>query len=61
MTTLPLLNRTLAVFRSPELGFFGFVIPVLRQTPFISGRLCSAGERRRRAFCGLRHPRRTWL
>lgn len=61
MTTLPLLNRTLAVFLSPELGFFGFVIPVFRHTPFISGRLCSAGDRRLRAGCSTRHPRRTWL
>jgi hypothetical protein len=61
VTTLPLLRRTLAVFLSPELGFFGFVIPVLRHTPFISGRLESAGERRRRARCSLRQPRRTWL
>lgn len=61
MTTLPLLNRTLAVLRSPELGFFGFVMPVLRHTPFICGRLTSAGERGLRARCSTRHPRRTWL
>lgn len=61
MTTRPELNRILAVLRSPELGFLGFVIPVLRQTPFISGLFESAGERPRRARCSLRQPRRTWL
>jgi hypothetical protein len=46
--TLPLLNRTFAVLRCPELGFFGFVIPTFRQTPFISGRPTMAGESDRR-------------
>lgn len=36
-------------------------MPVLRQTPFISGLLARAGERPRRARCSLRQPRRTWL
>lgn len=40
----PLLNLILAIFLSPELGFFGFVTPTLTQTPFISGRSFSAGE-----------------
>jgi hypothetical protein len=35
--SLPLLNRILAVLRSPELGFFGFVMPTRMHTPFISG------------------------
>jgi len=61
VTTLPLLNLILAVFRSPEFGFFGFVIPVFKHTPFIWGRLTSAGDRRLRARCSTRHPRRTWL
>jgi hypothetical protein len=36
--TLPVLNRTLHVFLSPELGFLGVVTPTFRQTPFIAGR-----------------------
>lgn len=59
--TLPLLNRTLATFLSPELGFFGFVVPTRRQTPFISGLLTNAGDVGFRARCSTRHPRRTWL
>ena len=35
--TLPVLNRTLAIFLSPELGFLGFVVPTFRHTPFSSG------------------------
>lgn len=59
--TVPLLKRTLATFRSPELGFFGFVVPTRKQTPFISGRLIKAGETGLRAFCPTLHPRKTWL
>lgn len=36
-------------------------MPVFRHTPFISGLLASAGERRRRARWAVRQPRRTWL
>lgn len=49
VTTLPLLNRTLAIFLSPELGFFGFVVPTFRHTPFISGLFANAGDRSFRA------------
>jgi hypothetical protein len=35
--TFPVLNRTLAILRSPELGFLGFVVPTFRHTPFSSG------------------------
>lgn len=59
--TFPELKRTLAVFRSPEFGFFGFVMPTFRQTPFISGRLCNCGDVSLRARCAFRQPRRTWL
>ena len=59
--TVPLLNLTLAVLRSPEFGFFGFVVPTRRQTPFSSGVFTKAGEVALRAFCPVRHPRRTWL
>lgn len=52
MMTVPLLSRTLAVFLSPEFGFFGLVVPTLRHTPFISGRcvLAKAGDVGFRAF-----------
>lgn len=59
--TLPLLNRTRATFLSPELGFFGFVVPTRRHTPFISGLFTNAGDVGFRARCSTRHPRRTWL
>lgn len=61
--TLPLDRRTLAVLRWPELGFFGFVTPTFRQTPFISGRFCeaSAGDTACRAFLGCRPCVRTWF
>lgn len=45
VTTFPLLNLTLAIFLSPEFGFFGFVVPTFRHTPFISGLFASAGDR----------------
>jgi hypothetical protein len=59
--TVPLLKRTLATFLSPELGFFGFVVPTLRHTPFSSGLLTMAGDLALLAFCPFLHPRRTWL
>lgn len=59
--TLPLLNLTLATFRSPELGFLGFVVPTLTHTPFISGLSTKAGDVGFRARCSTRQPRRTWL
>lgn len=61
--TLPLLSLTRAVFRSPEFGFFGLVMPTFRHTPFICGARFSdsAGDTACRARCGFRHPRRTWL
>ena len=58
---LPELNLTLANLRSAEFGFFGFMVPTRRHTPFISGRFLSAGDVPRRAFCGFRQPLRTWL
>ena len=59
--TVPLLNLTLATFLSPELGFFGFVVPTRKHTPFISGLLMSAGDTGLRAFWPTLHPRSTWL
>jgi len=63
LTTLPVLRRTLAVFRSAELGFLGFVMPTLRHTPLSSGARAVdiAGDVCLRARCGLRHPLATWL
>ena len=57
--TVPLLNRTLATFLSPELGFFGFVVPTRKHTPFISGLLIKAGDTGLRAFCPTLHPLKT--
>jgi hypothetical protein len=45
VTIFPLLNRTLAIFLSPELGFLGFVVPTFKHTPFISGLFLRAGDR----------------
>lgn len=59
--TFPVLNLTLAILRSPELGFLGFVVPTLRQTPFNSGRFLSCGERSFRALWEARPDRRTWI
>ena len=59
--TFPLLRRTLAVFRCPEFGFLGFVIPTFRQIPFRNGRPTVAGERGRRAGFGVRPRVRTWF
>lgn len=55
---LPVDNLTLAVFRSPELGFLGFVIPTFRQTPLSAGALTSrsAGLTGLRARCSVRQP-----
>jgi hypothetical protein len=58
---MPLLNLTLAIFLSPELGFLGFVMPTRRHTPFIAGLCTSCGDTFLRAFCPTRQPFRTWL
>lgn len=58
---IPLLNLTRATLRSPEFGFLGPVVYTLVQTPFMAGRLTSAGDVARRAFWPCLHPRRTWL
>ena len=51
--TLPVLNLTLAIFLSPELGFFGLVVPTFRHTPFSSGLSLNCGDRSFRAFCAI--------
>jgi len=58
---MPLLNLTLAVFLSPEFGFFGFVNPTRRQTPFMAGLFTNCGDVFFRAFWPTRHPPSTWL
>jgi hypothetical protein len=56
--TRPVLNFTLAVLRSAELGFLGLVMPTLRQTPFKLGARTSwrAGETGLRARWAVRQP-----
>jgi hypothetical protein len=51
--TLPVLNLTLAIFLSPELGFLGFVVPTFRHTPFNSGLSLNCGDRSFRDFCAI--------
>lgn len=59
--TFPVLKRTLAIFLSPELGFFGFVVPTFKHTPLSSGLSFNWGDRSFRAFRCARPPRRTWI
>ena len=59
--TLPLLNRTLAILRSPEFGFLGFVIPTRTHTPLSCGLSTMAGDVTLRALCATRQPLSTWL
>lgn len=59
--TFPVLSLTLAIFLSPEFGFFGLVVPTFKQTPFSSGRSLSCGERSFRAFCAILPFRNTWI
>lgn len=58
VTDLPLLNLTLATFRSAEFGFLGFITLTFRQTAFICGRLTNAGDVAWRARRGVRGLRR---
>lgn len=59
--TFPVLNRTLAIFLSPELGFLGLVVPTFKQTPLSSGLLASCGDRSFRALCAILPCRSTWI
>jgi hypothetical protein len=61
LTIFPLLNLTLAVFRCPEFGFFGFVTPTFRHTPFIAGRPTSAGDEERGSRFGRRPFLHNWF
>lgn len=58
VTTFPDDSLTRAVLRSPELGFFGLVMPTLTHTPFMKGHCfsASAGETAWRAFFPFRQP-----
>src|SRR3989304_2996996 len=44
VTSMPLVSRTLATFRSAEFGFLGVVVYTRRQTPRFCGQESSAGE-----------------
>jgi hypothetical protein len=59
--TFPVLNRTLAIFLSPELGFLGLVVPTFKHTPFSSGRFFSCGDRNLRAPCDILPWRNTCI
>ena len=59
--TFPVLSLTLAIFLSPELGFFGFVVPTFKHTPFSSGLSLNWGDRSFRAFCAILPCRRTCI
>lgn len=59
--TFPVLKRTLAIFLSPELGFFGLVVPTFKQTPFSSGLFASCGDRSFLALCADLPCRSTWI
>jgi hypothetical protein len=56
--TRPVDNLTLAVLRSAELGFFGFVMPTFRHTPLSEGAPTwrRAGETALRARWATRQP-----
>src|SRR6266540_2136784 len=43
VTSIPLVSRTRATFRSAEFGFFGVVVYTRRQTPRFCGQACMAG------------------
>ena len=59
--TFPVLNLTLAIFLSPELGFLGFVVPTFKHTPLSSGLFFNCGDLNFRAPCDIRPWRRTWI
>jgi hypothetical protein len=59
--TFPVLNRTLAIFLSPEFGFLGFVVPTFKHTPFNSGLFFNCGDRSFRAPCDILPCRRTCI
>src|SRR5208283_1601800 len=60
VTSIPLVSRTRATFRSAELGFFGVDVYTRVQTPRFWGQLCSAGLAVFQRG-GLRPLRTSWL
>src|ERR1017187_10395341 len=60
VTSIPLVSRTRATFRSAELGFFGVEVYTRVQTPRFCGQLCNAGLA---VFhrAGFRPLRTSWL
>jgi hypothetical protein len=60
VTSLPLLSRTRAIFRSAEFGFFGVIVFTCKQTPRFCAHLSKTG-----ALLNLRGIRRSlrtnWL
>src|ERR1035438_2940832 len=60
VTSMPLVSRTRATFRSAELGFFGVEVYTRVQTPRFCGQLCSAGLAVFQRG-GLRPLRTSWL
>ena len=60
VTSIPLVSRTRATFRSAEFGFLGVEVYTRVQTPRFCGQLCSAGlEVFQRG--GFRPLRTSWL
>ena len=56
ITNLPVLSLTLATFRTAELGFLGFVVYTLLQTPFLNGEPSKFGLALSIFFSCLRDP-----
>jgi len=48
VTSIPFVNRTLAILRNAEFGFLGVVVFTCVHTPRLCGQLCRAGEE---VFC----------
>src|SRR5580704_11368404 len=60
VTSMPLVSRTRATFRSAEFGFFGVEVYTRVQTPRFWGQLCRAGLAVFQRG-GLRPLRTSWL
>lgn len=57
VTVRPFVKRTRAILRIAELGFLGFVVKILVQTPLTKGHPSSAGVRLTGGRWGRRAPR----
>lgn len=60
VTSFPLVNRTLAILRNAELGFFGVMVRTTKHTPCLCGQPSSAGALLNFRF-GFRGFRTSWL